>query len=76
MPDINTIYADMPETIKSFVVCNPDLSYTIVLNSKMSYEQNLISYAHEIAHIKNNDYDKKCDVDVLEYTAHHTNLNY
>lgn len=71
MPDINTIYTDMPETIKSFVVCNPDFSYTIVLNSRLSHEQNLISYAHEISHIKNNDFDKNCsDINTIELVAH------
>lgn len=73
MPDINTIFAEMPCTIKSFVVNNPDLTYTIVLNSHLSHEQNLLSYAHELAHIMNGDYDRMCDVDFIEVSAHSNN---
>lgn len=70
MPDINIILADMPCTIRSYVVSNPDFSYTIVLNSRLSHEQNLLSYSHEMAHIQNGDYDKKCDVNILEIGSH------
>ena len=71
MPDgITTYYADMPVTIKSYVVCNPDSTYTIILNSKLSYEQNLISCEHEIRHILNGDYEKKCNIDIIEINAH------
>lgn len=70
MDDINTIYSDMPAAIRSYVIYNRDMSYTIVLNSRLSHEQNLRSYAHELAHIKNGDYDRKCSVDMIEITAH------
>ena len=71
MPDgITTYYADMPAAIKSYVVCNSDSTYTIILNSKLSYEQNLISCEHEIKHILNGDYEKKCNVDIIEINAH------
>lgn len=68
--DINTIYADMPASIRSYVISNADLSYTIVLNSRLSYEQNLASYSHELSHIANRDYDRKCDVGILEMGSH------
>lgn len=68
--DINTIYYTMPTTIRSFVVANPDSSFTIVLNSNLSRERNLISYQHELEHILNGDYDKQCDVDIIELNAH------
>lgn len=61
---------ELPNTIRSFVVLNKDQSYTIVLNSKLSHEQNLISYQHEIEHIKNGDYEKKYSVDMIELFAH------
>lgn len=70
MDNISTILQELPHTIKSYVVSNSDLSYTVVLNSRLSHEQNMISYAHEIAHIKNGDYDKKCDIDFIEVAAH------
>lgn len=64
------IYADMPTTIKAYTVANSDNTYTIVLNSRMSREQHLISYYHEMKHIENNDYDKKCDINIIEFQAH------
>ena len=36
---INVVMADMPTTIKEYVVANPDLSYTIVLNPRHSHMQ-------------------------------------
>ena len=68
--DINIIYADMPTTIRSYVVNNKDMTYTIVLNSRLSHEQNVISYQHELRHIYSGDYDKKCNVDMIEVNAH------
>lgn len=49
--EINTILADMSCSIKSYVIANADMSFTIVLNSTLSYEQNQQSYFHEYAHI-------------------------
>lgn len=67
-------YADMPITIKSYTILNPDMTFTIILNSKLTREQNIISYAHEYNHIINNDYDKKMDINLLEICAHAENL--
>lgn len=68
--DITVIYADMPATIKAYTVSNPDCTYTIVLNSRLSREQHLMSYHHEITHIQNGDYERKCSVDLIEVNAH------
>lgn len=70
MNDINVLYANMPPTIRSYVVSNADMSYTIVLNGRLTREQNLISYKHELEHISNGDYDKKCSIDIIEINAH------
>ena len=70
LEDVFVKLIDLPFTIRSYVVLNKDQSYTIVLNSKLSYEQNLISYQHEIDHIRNGDYEKKCSVDLIEIIAH------
>lgn len=69
-PDVNCCLADMPTTIPAFVVSNADLSYTIVLNARLSHEQHLKSYAHEFYHIMNGDYEKKCSADLIELWAH------
>ena len=61
---------ELPYSIRSYVVSNKDQTYTIVLNSRLSYEQNLASYQHEIDHINNGDYEKKFTADFIEINAH------
>lgn len=68
--DVNCVMADLPHSIKAYTVLNNDMTYTIVLNSRHSYEQHLISYHHEMIHIENGDYERKCDVGILELQAH------
>lgn len=70
MDSINVLYADMPPRIKAYTVKCSDLSYTIVLNSKLSKEQNERSYWHELSHIQNGDYDLKCDAGLIEFFSH------
>lgn len=66
----NVIFADMPTRIKAYTVINKDGMYTIVLNSRLTHEQNLLSYHHEMLHIENHDYEKNCDTDLIEIHAH------
>ena len=70
--DVFVELADMPTTVKSFVRANPDNSFTIVINSRLSYESRIIRYDHEIRHIKNGDYDHDRDesVQTVEARAH------
>ena len=68
--DVNVILADMPTSIPAYSVANPDLSYTIVLNSRLNHERQLMAYHHEMNHIKNGDFEKKCSADVIECYAH------
>lgn len=68
--EIFTYYVDMPTTIRSFVVSNNDMSFTILINAKLGRSQQLIAYKHELEHIKNGDYDKHCSADSIELAAH------
>ncbi len=68
--DISVKYIDLPCSVRSYVVNNADMTYTIVLNSRLSHQQNVLSYSHECEHIANGDYDKKCSVDLIEIAAH------
>lgn len=72
MDNINVNLYDMPAAVRSFVVENVDQTYTIVLNSRLTHEQNLISYRHELNHILNGDYDKNFPSDLIEKIAHST----
>lgn len=69
MENVNTVYANLPTSIPAYVVKNNDMSYTIVLNSRLTHERNIISYQHEIYHIQENDFEKN-DVQEIETNAH------
>lgn len=67
----STIYLNLPYKIKGFAVYNTcEDFYTIVLNSRLSYTQNLSTYMHELKHIENNDFYNTLDVNTLETLAH------
>lgn len=68
--DVNVILADMPTSIPGYTVSNPDLTFTIVLNSRLNYERQLEAYKHEVNHIENGDFDRKCSADIIECYAH------
>ena len=59
MNNFNIVLANMPTTIKAYTVSNTDGSYTIVINARLSSNQQRLSCYHEIQHINNNNYDKK-----------------
>lgn len=70
MENINIIIEDMPTTIKAYSVLNSDQTYTIILNARLNQNQQRLSCYHEYKHIINGDYDKKTDVDFIEYDRH------
>ena len=65
----NVIYIDLPTSVRGFARYNPDGTYTIVLNSRMSIEQQRRTWAHEMRHIIRGDFDKD-DVDAIEVENH------
>lgn len=71
-PVHNIQYCDLPTTVHSFVRANPDDTYTIVINARLSNDARLEAYNHELEHIKNGDfdYDINSDVDQIELQAH------
>lgn len=68
--EIYTYYTDMPTSIRSFVISHGNSSYTIMLNARIGYDQQLSAYNHELHHILNGDYNKSDSVDLIESTAH------
>ena len=68
--DVNTILADLPCSIAAYTISNADTSYTIVLNSRLNHERLMEAYLHELDHINNGDYDKRCSADLIEFYAH------
>ena len=70
MDNIRTIYCDLPTSIGGFTVATIDDYFTIVINQNLSYERNLETYKHELEHIMNGDFDRKCSAGLLEFIAH------
>lgn len=68
--NIIILYKNMPTRVKSFVSSDGLGNYTITLNSRLTKEQNIISFQHEIEHIERGDYDGIQNVDVLEHYRH------
>ena len=67
--DVKVILENMPTTIKGYTVAK-DFTYTIVLNSRLSFESQRYTYLHELEHINNGDFEKKCRADIIEFYAH------
>ena len=67
---VNVVLANMPTSIKEYVVSNPDSSYTIVLNARLTYETRFQAYVHAMKHIHNGDFEKDCSADLIEIYAH------
>lgn len=68
--DVNAVLIDMPVRISAYTVANPDLSYTVIINSRLTRERQVEAYIHELRHINNGDFDKKCNADIIEIYAH------
>ncbi len=71
MGDYNIILKDMPTTVKAATVTNSDGTFTIIINSKLNYEQQCKSFQHEILHIINYDFEQENDISIMEYNAHY-----
>lgn len=69
MDNVRTIMADLPNTIGGYTIRQDDF-YTIILNQNLSHDKNMITYAHEISHIKNNDFESNCSAGLIEIFAH------
>ncbi len=67
--DIYVYLMDLPTSVRGRLVCNEDGSFTIILNSRISYDAQLEAYHHELRHIQGNDFQKE-DVQQIEASAH------
>ncbi len=59
----------MDMTINEVVTENEDGSYTIFINSRLNYEQQMKAYLHAMKHITGDDFQKN-NVQSIEYLAH------
>lgn len=70
-PDVNVVLLNLPTKDKEAITENEDGSFTIVINSRLSYGAQLLAYQHAMRHINNNDFEKS-DVQRIESIAHST----
>ena len=66
---ITTFIYPMPGRIRSYTVRKDDF-YTIVVNENLNEKARLEAYKHEMNHINNGDFDKRCSADLIEIVAH------
>lgn len=59
---------DLPPRVRGFVT-RKDGEPVIVLNARLTREQNLKTYLHELRHIRNGDFEKE-NADQIEAEAH------
>ena len=52
MPDIPIVLKDLPVHIRGFVCLGSDYEPVIIINSRLSREQQLRTYMHEMKHIQ------------------------
>lgn len=58
MPDnIPVVLKDLPPHIRGFVCLGSDFSPIIIINSRLSKEQQRKTYRHELEHIRRGDMD-------------------
>ncbi len=68
--EIKVLLINLPYTIKGFSLKTFDDHIIVILNSRLSYEQNRITYEHELLHIKNDDFYRECNVCEIESEYH------
>lgn len=69
MDIITTRLIDLPTTIHGCTIQTADGDYVIIINSRIGYGKQVETYAHEMRHIANNDFEKH-DVQSIEADAH------
>lgn len=67
--EIYIYYVDMPYSMDSNLVENPDGSFTLYLNSRMTHEKNVEGYLHEVKHVNNDDFEGTSDIHDVENEA-------
>lgn len=61
---------NMPTDVRGFLVSDAEGGHTVLLNSRLSWEQNRETYLHEIRHIKSGDIYANENANELEVERH------
>lgn len=73
---IVVVYHTLPSRVPAIVHQNPDDSYTIIVNNRLSDEKQKEAIQHEIKHILEGDLFKEDDVGNLETSCHNSEHNF
>ena len=57
--DIGVYFLNMDTSVHEEVHLNTDGSFSIFINARISYEQQMRAYQHAIKHIMNDDFNKE-----------------
>ena len=57
MEKIEALLMDLPTSVRGFVYHDDDGTAHIILNARLSHEQNITTYLHELRHIRRGDLD-------------------
>jgi len=68
--EYRAVVTDLPTTVKAFTMENEDGTYEICVNARLTKEQQMLSYRHELSHIMNDDFRSDADTDSLESLRH------
>lgn len=69
---IRTILLDLPLPCRGYLYRDGETGIeTCILNSRYSHEMNVQTYAHEMYHVRNNDFECAEDINAIEYRCHH-----
>ena len=71
MYNYRVVYKNLPYGIKGLTLhSTTDDYFTIILNSRMSYNMNLKTFRHELIHVQDNRYEIGEDINIVEMLAH------
>jgi hypothetical protein len=68
--DLVVRYENMPTSVQSLIRENPDMSFTIIMNSRCSRKANIDAYWHELGHLEHDDLNRDDPTDQIEAEAH------
>ena len=70
MDEVFIKLADFPTNIHGYTVRDCEGDYNIFINSRITREEQILAYNHELKHIQGDDYNTKGSVDLIEIHVH------
>lgn len=65
---IGVYFIDMASRVEEQIILNEDGSFSIFLNSRLSWERQMEAYQHALQHIMRDDFSKRCADDIEKAT--------